>query len=348
MSVPDDQQLRSLAALARALGQSAGIEAMLEIATAEILPGLGADSVSISRLEPGSWILRTLINAGALGPTEEPKPQSELYRLEDFGHFAHVFRKRQTWIASLADSQDERRADIALLHTLQKGSSLTTPLIVDGALWGELYAAWFSLEGAGGASHAYVDAVTAILAGAISRAQHVESLEELAYRDPLTGLANRRALDAAAAQVFADSVAGAQRRVSAVAIDINDLKSLNDSVGHHQGDLLIKAIAAELTRQFTPLYGSLAARVGGDEFSVLVPGHRVGMVTAAADAFCIRTRAITRSRGVACGIASTVLTDGHSAPRHLFTAADRAMYEAKRTGHATAVVAPETASLTSR
>jgi diguanylate cyclase (GGDEF)-like protein len=338
MDLTDANRWHGLAAVARALSQSARVDTMIAVAADSILAALGADSVSLSRLDPGTWTLRTLVNAGRLGPDEQRFPQAELYQLEEFEHFKHVFRDQRTWIASVEDP-DADPAEYALLKELGKGSSLTAPLLVDGVLWGELYAAWFSPVGAVEAMHdGFVDALTAVVGGAVSRALEAEALEHLAFRDPLTGLANRRALDSAAQRAFAEVNARGGRRVSVVAIDVNGLKAINDHAGHQHGDHLIRAIATQLVRNFKPLYGSLAARVGGDEFTVLVPGHAVSAVMETSNNFCLDVRALPGSSGVSCGVATQEKASG-AKPTRLFSAADSAMYEAKRTHSATAVLA---------
>src|SRR5207344_3628586 len=108
--------------------------------------------------------------------------------------------------------------------------------------------------------------LTAILGGAISRALHVEALEQMAFRDPLTGLANRRALDEAAERTFDSIRHRTGRTVIAVAVDVNRLKEVNDAFGHSEGDRLLTSIASLLQQRFSGLHGSLVVRVGGDEF----------------------------------------------------------------------------------
>lgn len=339
MTQTDDQRWQGLASLARALGGSARVEGVLEIASEEILSALAADSVSISRLEPGTWTLRTLINAGSLGPLEQHKPSDEVYRLEEFAHFNHVFRDQRVWVASTSDPGADA-ADLSLLNSLGKGSSITAPVMVDGVLWGELYASWFSPMGAMAALHdGFLEALTAILGGAVSRALETETLEELAFLDPLTGLANRRSLDMAAEQAFRSVKSESHHRVSVVAADINGLKALNDAAGHQHGDALIRSVAALLVSHFKPLYGSLAARVGGDEFAVLIPGHPLVDITAATRDVCRKARALPGSSGVSCGVASVIVDGSGSGPAELFSAADTAMYRAKRAGGGEFVVA---------
>lgn len=178
----------------------------------------------------------------------------------------------ECWTTTIDDPLGDPR-EIELLHELGKGSSTGAPLVVDGVLWGEFYATRrVGEEPFGPHGTAYLEALTAILAGAVSRALSEESLEELAYRDPLTGLADRRALDERADWAF-DHAEGLARPVTAVVVDIDGLKRVNDHHGHLVGDQLIKAVAGALLRHFARLPGALVARVGGDEFTVLVVGH---------------------------------------------------------------------------
>lgn len=340
-SPTENDRLHSLASLAHALGQSGGLDVMLEVASEEMIGALGAASVSISRLEPGSWTLRTLINVGQLGPGETRWPQSEVYRLEDYGHFRPVFHERQVWFTAL-DDVDADTADVTLLRALEKGSSLTAPLVVDGSVWGELYATWHATAADSLAVHVpYIEALTAILGGALSRTLQAERLERLASCDPLTGLANRRALDAAADQTFSSGGKGSRRRISAIAADVNGLKEVNDVHGHDEGDRLLVAVASLLVSHFKPLYGSLVARVGGDEFTVLVPGHALRAVTRAAEAVCNAAAELAGGAGVSCGVATSLARGGREDQRALFAAADAAMYHAKRDGSSRPVVASE-------
>lgn len=336
------ERLHSVASLASALAQPAELAGVLEIAAEELLRALGAASISISRLEPGSWTLRTIVNAGELGPGETRWPMAEVYRLEDFSHFRPVFHEGHVWFSSTADT-DGDTADLALLNQLHKGSSMTAPLNLDGAVWGELYATWHGTEVAPlAASGAYVQALAAVLGSAVSRALHAERLEQLASCDPMTGLANRRALDAAADQTFASGDKGRRRRMSAVALDVNGLKAVNDVHGHEEGDRLLITVAGLLVSSFKPLYGSLVARVGGDEFSVLVPGHPVALVRQAAQAVCVAALELEDGHGVSCGVATSIVRGGRQDQRAVFAAADRAMYDAKRHGIRSPLLASST------
>jgi diguanylate cyclase (GGDEF)-like protein len=330
MAAKLDLRINSLAAMARALGHSQPLAALLEIAAQEARVAIQAATVSISALEPGAGILRTIINVGDLGPDEVRWPGDEIYSIQPGSNLGLVIDELQTWTASIRDPQcpDFERD---LLVGLGKGSSLGAPIIVDGQLWGELYATrqvgrtpFSDTDGF------YVQALTAILAGAISRWLREESLELLAYRDPLTGLLNRRALDHQAAQAF-DVPTGTSRSVTVVAVDINRLKHVNDTLGHGAGDQLIQSVARSLLKTFGRLPGSLVARVGGDEFTVLVSGHAAGRVIEAANCLGLQRDEFGLGVGVSTGAASAILTSESTlTPADLFAAADRAQYQAKR------------------
>src|SRR4051794_12261453 len=324
--------------MARALGSSQSLLPMLEIAAEEALRALRAASVSVSQVESGTRTLRTLINTGALGPHEVRWPKDELYQLSDFAKLRSVVGDLRTWTTSVGDPTADPQ-EIALLRSLSKASSMASPIVVDGGLWGELYATRGVLEPEfESADTAYLEALSAILAGAVSRALHVEALERLAYLDPLTGLANRRALDEAATAAFKRLPNGHRRAVTVVALDVNGLKAINDTQGHSEGDLLLTAVARTLARHFATLDGSLVARVGGDEFSVLVPDHSVAAVVATAEAACAAVRALPWGAGISCGVATTVHNPWRR-PQDLFRAADGAQYAAKKTGDTRAVLA---------
>jgi diguanylate cyclase (GGDEF)-like protein len=351
--------------VARALGRSIRLDQMLELAGESALDALGASSISISRLQPGTSTLQTLINVGDLAPDEDRWPADETYHFDDYPQARQVLSDLKVWVTDVDDPMSDP-IEVALLRKLGKRTALAAPLIVDGQLWGEFYATrhrrlspFFPLD------LAYTEALCAILAGALSRAIHFEALEQLAFRDPLTGLANRRALDDAAAVALQHrrsprpdstgplagfstdhdgrprSRSGAEnaaRRVSAVAVDVNGLKRVNDTYGHAAGDQLLTSVARLLVQHFSPLVGSLIARIGGDEFVVLVPNHSVQAVLTCADALCAAASKLPAGAGVSCGVASTTRAWPHLAATDLFRAADQAQYEAKHRASRTAVL----------
>ena len=326
----EQARVRSLAALARAVGRSAPLMDLLETAAEESLAAIGAASVSISRLEVGTGSVRTLINVGRLGANEQRWPEDEVYELASFANLRKVVDQGKPWTLSLAD-QDADPQEVALLHELGKGSAVGLPIVTGGQLWGEFYATRdIGSPAMGDDEIDFLDALTAILSGAVTRSEREETLARLAYHDPLTELSNRRMLDERAAQAFMVPD-GVVRLVTAVMVDINGLKCVNDTCGHAVGDQLIMAVGASLQERFSRVAGSLVARVGGDEFVVLCVGHPPELVHQIADEVCGLTWTFGTPADVSCGAATFRLTSTSSeTPHELFVAADRAQYVAKR------------------
>ena len=323
------RQLRSLAAMARVLAGSSDLSRMLEAAAEETCRAIDAATVSVSRLESGTSAIRTLVNVGDLAPWEERLPTDEVYVVEDFANLGPVLGEQQVVTDDVLDP-DCDPAERELLTALQKGCSVNAPIVVDGRLWG----VFFGTRHVGApvfrdSDADYLEALLAILAGAISRCLREESLEQLAYEDPLTGLANRRKLDERIARAF-DVGPGVQRDVTVVTADINRLKEVNDTLGHVAGDQLIQSVAKALLKAFSRLPGSLVARVGGDEFTVLVSGQDPVEVVKVADELCRRTWQFGTGAGISCGAATAVLhADAPWTPHDMLAAADRAQYVAK-------------------
>ena len=96
----------------------------------------------------------------------------------------------------------------------------------------------------------------------------VDALVELSSRDALTGLANRRAFELALSREI-DRVARSGEPALLLTLDIDHFKRVNDTWGHGAGDGVLRAVAAALIDSVRPM--DLVARVGGEEFAIILP-----------------------------------------------------------------------------
>ena len=96
----------------------------------------------------------------------------------------------------------------------------------------------------------------------------VDSLCELSLRDPLTGLANRRHFRNVLSREI-DSVARSGESALLLMLDIDHFKKVNDTYGHHAGDMVLQAIAKCLSTCVRPM--DTVARYGGEEFAAILP-----------------------------------------------------------------------------
>jgi diguanylate cyclase (GGDEF)-like protein len=146
--------------------------------------------------------------------------------------------------------------------------------------------------------------------------------DDLARRDPLTGLANRRALLECAAR---------PGRLGLLLLDVDDFKRFNTEHGHPGGDRALVCVAGSLRRAVRA--GDLPARLGGDEFAVLVAGATPEGMEALAERVMETVRADGPAR-VSAGWAV-----GECGADALLLAADRALAHAKRAGKDRALAA---------
>ena len=152
-----------------------------------------------------------------------------------------------------------------------------------------------------------------------------------AATDDLTGLPNRRALYAEGRTLLADQ---RRRRRALLMMDLNKFKEVNDSLGHHAGDLLLVQVGARLGEHLRD--GDVLARLGGDEFAVLLDdaGHQeatevaVKLRAALAEPFAVE--GIVLHSSVSVGIA--LFPDNGPDLSTLLRKADIAMYKAKTSG----------------
>ncbi|MDH6140708.1 diguanylate cyclase (GGDEF)-like protein [Kitasatospora sp. GP30] len=363
-----DRRLQAVVELAQDMaGAQSALEAV-RAAAVRATAALDATMAAVSVWDRESGRLRVLVNHGALAAGEEEIPEDESYPVADFPEIVTYLDEHWTtgrlpraWVQTAETAETPEgapvgkagfgadahpaaaafaRARAAGLRRRGRSCCLVAPIVLHGQAWGELYLARTAeLPVFTEADTQYATLLAAQISAGLAQTERLADLRRLAFTDPLTGLANRRAVDAQLEAALAVHNQDGSV-VSLVVCDVNGLKRINDRHGHEMGDRLLQRFANQLSMAGAKLPGSLAARLGGDEFCLLAQGQKADEVVAVAEELCTRALQLADGEGVACGVASTGDAIGPvSTPDRLFRLADAAQYRAKAARAAHPVVA---------
>lgn len=337
----EDQRLRAVVALAQAMAAAHTPRESWRAAALGACVALDGTFAAISVWEREQGRLKVLVNAGQRAEGEEEFPESETYPVNCFPEITEFLHEQWAgggepgaWVETAegpaTDGHGYCHQRVAALRRRRRGCCVVAPIVLHGRAWGELYVARplgapvFDREDAD-----FATVLASVVAAGIAQTERLEEVRRLAFTDPLTGLANRRAVDTRLDEALEqhrkdDSV------VSLVVCDLNGLKQVNDTLGHAVGDRLLERFGSVLSRCGAMLPGALAARLGGDEFCLVSLGPSADEVIKAADELCTRAGELELGAGVACGVASTGDPIGQvRSGRRLFRLADAAQYRAK-------------------
>ena len=210
------------------------------------------DALTLYEVQGSTNLEVTLRRGEQLGPTE--------LALEEL--LCQKAGKTSRTVSSLDRFADEQEQSVADEYARRHGLCVTRSLGAYGELVGLVafhYADRVALaESEFDALRRFVDCAAIALSNARTRME----LRSFAYSDPLTGLANRRRLEAEFARLQGSEL-------SLLLIDFDGLKPVNDGLGYERGDALIQAVGAKLAECANA--GELVVRFGGDEFVVVSP-----------------------------------------------------------------------------
>jgi diguanylate cyclase (GGDEF)-like protein/PAS domain S-box-containing protein len=213
----------------------------------------------------------------------------------------------------------------------------------EGEVWnrrknGEVYPAHLTFTAVKGRDGTTVNYV-ATLVDITSRKSAEEEIQHLAYYDSLTGLPNRRLLMDRLSQALVTSARG-KGGGAILFLDLDHFKTLNDTLGHDVGDLLLKQVSERLTSCVRE--GDTVARIGGDEFVIMLEGLSDSIFEAARQAEIICEKILvalnqayhlnTYEYHSTTSIGATLFSGHEVGTDELLKQADIAMYQSKTAG----------------
>lgn len=219
-------------------------------------------------------------------------------------------------------------ASAALLQIIRYGASLTNPNMV-GLLDNTVVQVSYVL------TYPFIMLLFSISTILLAFERLRDELERMSNHDPLTGLLNRRAFELQAQSAWARRSRQPQP-LSALAFDLDHFKVVNDTYGHNVGDIVLVHVARVLRDMARET--DIVARLGGEEFVIIMPGASGDQAFAVAERICalLAQEAVITPDGQSLRISSSVgLAAANSDDaniRAVLERADKALYEAKRTG----------------
>ncbi|OAN41726.1 diguanylate cyclase domain-containing protein [Mycolicibacterium iranicum] len=320
--------LKALLHISEAVSRANYFDEVLEVVAEQARSALGAASLTITRWEPDRAALRTLINVGNLAPHQQRWPVDDFYEVTPHSNVNTLLRRGIAYTNALDDENCPAESVVAL-QKLGMEAELAVPVMVGDSMWGLIWATGDNGRRFDHGDKQLIQAIAAHAAMAIGRSELLTTVWRYAFQDPLTGIANRRAVDQFLADIDWESCSS----VVALLCDLDGFKRINDRDGHPAGDRLLRDVARQLERMSAAIVGSIAARLGGDEFCVVLRDATLASAQIfAIDATkAIRAAAVTE---VSVSWGAAAAGQGIHSGSDLLAAADAALMEAKRQGPA--------------
>lgn len=243
---------------------------------------------------------------------------------KDYGLGGHVFHSKEPLF--MADYMEERPTESKLMESTGSNSMIATPLIVNGEVRGVILLThrkrhYFSYD-----NYRLLQALTSHIGLAVGNASLHAEVRWMANRDMLTELYARHYLDEAIHECQSRDFCG-----SLIVVDIDQFKQVNDTFGHQRGDKILKQVSGIVKTSIRQ--SDIAARWGGEELAVYLPGLGIEQALQVAERIRIRVAEETEPRvTVSCGISEWNWMHDRISVESLFYRADMALYDAKNSG----------------
>jgi diguanylate cyclase (GGDEF)-like protein len=318
-----DREQRALREVSTAVAEGAAVEEVCRLVSRLVLGLLSATGGGVIRFDGSRGI-----SVGSWSETAPTVPPGTSFDLTPGLAVTEVWRTGRTAISGDYEEIEGEGADIVRPHAISRG--VASPIRVAGQLWGAFLVLLSEGERLPSDCAQRLERFADLVALAIANAEAHERLSVQALTDPLTGLANHRAFHERLAQEV-DRARRHDRDLALVLIDVDRFKEINDTFGHQLGDQILAEAANALTGVIRS--EEVLARIGGDEFALLLPECD------AADAHLVaeRARVALSDRAFAGGVHLTIsagVSDVRQGPSagELFRLSDGALYWSKASG----------------
>jgi diguanylate cyclase (GGDEF)-like protein len=328
-------RLQALLDLSRTLSSSLEVRRVLGEFSARAAELTGATAAEVSWYDPERDAVVMLVES-IQGSDEITEMGGEVYELADFPATKKVVETQtpiQIRVANPGDDPSER----ALLEKRGQRSLLMLPLVAGGETVGLMELIDVEDRTWDDTDVEFCQALCDIVATSVRNALLYAEMQEMAARDKLTGLYNRRLFE----EQFEAAVARALRAgedLALLVVDLDGLKRINDLGGHPAGDEALRTLSEAVRSSIRA--SDVPCRLGGDEFAVILPGSTpedgIKVAERAQDTLVRLGRgSYTFSGGVAR------VTPAQSSAYDVYRSADIAAYRAKAAGGAQTLLALE-------